>query len=181
MKNTNTKKNNTNVQMNTKQKIAGCYLPAILLFILLLFLDQLTKYIVYTKMNLYDSIKLWDGVFHFTYIQNKGAAWGMFEEKQIIFVIFAIIVLVLGIIFYIRCVNRNIFKDIRFLTILILAGAIGNMIDRIRFHYVVDFLYFKLIDFPVFNVADCYVTIGFFTLIYLVLFKYKDEDFEKLK
>ena len=57
------------------------------------------------------------------------------------------------------------------------AGAIGNLIDRIRLNYVVDFLYFELIDFPVFNVADCYITVSMFLLVILVLFYYKDEDF----
>ena len=86
-----------------------------------------------------------------------------------------------GIMFFVRCTKKNVFKDIRLLIVLILSGAVGNMIDRIRYQYVIDFLYFKWIDFPVFNIADCYVTVGFILLIILILFKYKDEDFERIK
>ena len=59
---------------------------------------------------------------------------------------------------------------------MISAGAVGNMIDRVSQGYVVDFLYFKLINFPIFNVADCYVTIGAACLVFLIMFYYKDED-----
>ena len=60
--------------------------------------------------------------------------------------------------------------------VLLAAGALGNLIDRMRYSYVVDFLYFKLIDFPVFNVADCYVTVGAVLLAVLILFVYKEEE-----
>ena len=72
-------------------------------------------------------------------------------------------------------------KKFRFLDIvcvLLFAGAIGNLIDRIRLNYVVDFLYFVLIDFPIFNVADIYVTVAAFGMIFLGLFYYKNEDYE---
>ena len=68
------------------------------------------------------------------------------------------------------------FWPIRLIAIAILAGAWGNMLDRIRLAYVVDFFYFKLIDFPIFNVADIYVSVATVVLILLVLFYYKDED-----
>lgn len=167
--------------LNIRRKIVGNYLPAILLFCVLVGIDQFAKYLVYSKMELYSSIVVWKDVFEINYIQNAGAAWGLFENKQILFIICSFVVLIMGIWVYIKCINKNIFKDIRILIILILAGAAGNMIDRIRFQYVVDFLYFKLINFPVFNIADCYVTVGFVLLLILIIFKYKDEDFEKLK
>lgn len=172
--------NHTN-KLNISGKIVGIYLPAILSFCLLVGIDQFVKYLVYSKMELHSSIVVWQDIFEIHYIQNSGAAWGLFENKQVLFIISSILVLFIGIFLYIKCINRDIFKDIRMLIILILSGAVGNMIDRIRFQYVVDFLYFKLIDFPVFNIADCYVTIGFIFLIILILFKYKDEDFEKIK
>ena len=64
--------------------------------------------------------------------------------------------------------------------ISITAGAIGNMIDRVRFQYVVDFLYFELIDFPIFNVADIFATVATFGLVILLLFYYKEEDIDML-
>lgn len=164
--------------LKTGNKIAGCYIPAILSFLFLVFIDQLVKYLIDKKMELNSSIVLWKDVFEIHYIHNSGAAWGLLEDKLVLFYICTGIVFIIGVSIYIKCVQKNKFKDIRILIVLILSGAIGNFIDRIRFHYVIDFLYFKLINFPVFNIADCYVTIGFFVLIYLILFKYKDEDFE---
>lgn len=173
--------NNThNSNLISKKKIAGRYLLAILSFILLVAIDQLSKsYIIHT-MQLHDSIAILDGIFEIHYIQNSGAAWGMFENQQLLFFLCTIVACIFGVIFYIRCVKVNRFNALRVMLVLILAGAVGNFIDRIRFRYVIDFLYFKLINFPVFNIADCYVTVGFIITILLILFIYKEEDFEQL-
>lgn len=170
----------TDYQIQKNNKIAGNFLPAIISFLILVVIDQVTKYIVDYNMNLYDSIPLIKNVFEIYYIHNPGAAWGIFANKQILFYICTVVVLILGIGFYIRCAKTGHFRDIQSLIVLVLAGAVGNFIDRIRFQYVIDFFYFKLINFPVFNVADCYVTIGFICLIFLIFFKYKEEDLEKL-
>lgn len=166
--------------IHKKSLIAGSYLPAIISFLILVFIDQTTKFYIDHTMDLYDSIPVFKDIFEIHYIRNSGAAWGIFENKQIIFYICTIIVLVIGCIFYVRCAKSNKYHDIKILLVLILSGAVGNFIDRLRFQYVIDFLYFKLIDFPVFNIADCYVTIGFFIMIFLLLFKYKEEDLEYL-
>lgn len=169
-----------NEEIVSSKKIAGSLLPAIISFVILVILDQITKYIVVHNMELNDSIPLIKGIFEIHYIRNPGAAWGIFANKQILFYICTVVVFIFGVWFYIRCAKTALFKDIQALIVLILSGAAGNFIDRIRFQYVIDFLYFKLIDFPVFNVADCYVTIGFVCLIVLIFFKYKEEDFEVL-
>lgn len=166
--------------IHKKNLIAGSFLPAIISFLILVFIDQLTKYIVDHSMELYDSIPIIKDVFEIHYIRNSGAAWGMFENKQILFYICTVIVFVIGCLFYIRCAKLGKYRDIQMLLVLILSGAAGNFIDRLRFQYVIDFLYFKLINFPVFNIADCYVTIGFFVMILLLFFKYKEEDLEIL-
>lgn len=171
----------TSHDTNLKKKIAGNYLPASFSFVILVLLDQFTKNYIISHMELYASIPIIKEVFEIKYIQNVGAAWGVLKNQQTLFILCTGIVFFIGIGFYVRCVKKNCFKDIRFYTILILAGAAGNLIDRIRLHYVIDFLYFKLINFPIFNIADCYVTIGFFLLLITVLFKYKDDDFEQLK
>ncbi len=170
---------NTHTNNSTdNSKIAGKILSAILSFLLLIALDQVAKYLIDHNMTLYDSIPVIPDVFEIHYIRNAGAAWGMFQNQQILFSICTIIVLALGFAIYMRCLYMNCYRDLRIILILILSGAIGNFIDRIRFQYVIDFLYFKLIDFPVFNIADCYVTFGFFALLFLIIFKYKEEDFE---
>lgn len=162
------------------KQIAGNLLPAIICFVILVLIDQITKYWITHNMDLYSSISVINNVFEIHYIRNPGAAWGLFANRQILFYIGTIIAFILGIWFYRRCAKSGHFLDFQIIIVLILAGAMGNFIDRIRFQYVIDFLYFKLIDFPVFNVADCYVTIGFFCLAYLLLFKYTEEDLKGL-
>ena len=157
--------------------IAGSYLPAIISFLILVFLDQLTKYIVTHTMALYESIPVIKDVFEIHYIRNPGTAWGLLANKQLLFRCCTILVFIIGITVYIRCVQLSKFRDIRILLVLILAGGMGNFIDRIMWHYVIDFIYFKWINFPVFNVADIYVCISALLIIYCLLFKYKDEEF----
>lgn len=166
--------------LHKKKLIAGNILPAIISFLILVVFDQLTKYLIDHNMDLYDSIPVIDDIFEIHYIRNTGAAWGILADQQIVFYICTILVCVIGCLFYIRCAKTGKYRDIQIVLILILSGAIGNFIDRLHFQYVIDFLYFKLIDFPVFNVADCYVTIGFFFMVILLFFKYKEEDLEKL-
>ncbi len=170
--------NTTNIL--TTKKIAGSYLLAIISFVILVFIDQASKYYIVHTMNLHDSISVIDGVFEIHYIQNRGAAWGLFENQQLLFFCSTIIACFICIIFYVKSLYAYKLKMLRFTLVLILSGGIGNMIDRIRFQYVIDFIYVKLIDFPVFNIADCYVTIGFFIILVLILFIYKDEDLECL-
>lgn len=172
--------NNTDNNSISKRKIAGSYLLAILSFVILVIIDQASKFYITSTMKLHDAIPVIDGVFEIHYIQNRGAAWGMFENQQILFIACTIVACIVGVIFYIKCVNSNQLKALQHCLILILSGAIGNFIDRVTCQYVIDFLYFKLIDFPVFNIADCYVTIGFFVTVILILFVYKEEDLEVL-
>ena len=166
--------------LHKKKSIAGNALPAIISFLILVLIDQLTKYLINHNMDLYDSIPVINNIFEIHYIRNSGAAWGILENKQILFYICTILVIIAGCLFYIRCIKIGKYRDIQIVLLLILSGAVGNFIDRLRFQYVIDFLYFKLIDFPVFNVADCYVTIGFFVMVILLFFKYKEDDLEVL-
>ena len=91
---------------------------------------------------------------------------------------FLIAVLVLGAVAYLiyKMPSDGKYRPLAVCLMMISAGAVGNMIDRVSQGYVVDFLYFKLINFPIFNVADCYVTIGAACLVFLIMFYYKDED-----
>ena len=93
-----------------------------------------------------------------------------------------IVIFVLAVLLwcFIRFPKEAHYRPLAVLAVFIAAGAIGNMIDRLLNGYVIDFLYFSLIDFPIFNVADIYVTTAAIALIILVIFYYKDEDFEFL-
>ena len=165
--------------MNIKQYLynAVAALPAIAVLIVL---DQITKYAALAHLAGSDPIIIVDGILELRYVENRGAAFGIMNGMRGFFLVLA--PLVSGIL--LAAVGR-IPKDRRFLPlkaalICIIAGAIGNFIDRLLHGYVVDFIYFKLIDFPVFNVADIFVTCSAFALVYLLMFKYSDEELRSL-
>ena len=149
--------------------------------LLLLGIDQWSKATAAAQLNGHPSIILIPDVFELSYLENTGAAFGMFKDMRFFFVIITLVVLLFLIFALYRMpVNRH-FLPLRITGILLGAGAVGNMIDRIWHGYVVDFFYFSLIDFPVFNVADCYVVVAAFLAFALLCFYYKDEDFAFLK
>ena len=121
-----------------------------------------------------------DGVLELLYIQNTGAAFSLLENAQWLFILIAVLAVILITLFLIRIPGKRRFLPLQILLTLISAGAVGNLIDRIRLGYVRDFIYFSLIDFPVFNVADIYVTVSTVLLVLFVLFYYKEEDFDFL-
>ena len=143
---------------------------------LLIALDQWAKSMAYNTLRVNGPLVLIKGVFELLYSENRGAAFGMMQEKQLFF--FLIAVLVLGAVAYLiyKMPSDGKYRPLAVCLMMISAGAVGNMIDRVSQGYVVDFLYFKLINFPIFNVADCYVTIGAACLVFLIMFYYKDED-----
>ena len=166
-------------EMNTKKKIK-IYIIPILCIGLLVALDQITKFIVRTSFALYESHPLIKNVFHLTYIQNTGIAWGMFKNGRTIFLILTILVLLICACFYAKIPESKRFTPIRVCLVILVSGAIGNMIDRMSLHYVVDFFDFRLIHFPVFNVADIYVVVSMIVLILLCAFFYHDHEIDAL-
>lgn len=152
------------------------YFGGLLAIICLIFLDQITKY--WALNYLKDPIEVIPKVFEFHYLENTGAAFGLLENKIPFFIISTILVLIIIAYFYIKTPYAKKYIPIYIVILLLTSGAIGNFIDRVHLNYVIDFLYFKLIDFPIFNVADCYVTIASILLILLIFFKYKEEELE---
>ena len=155
------------------------YIIGIIAVILGVALDQYTKYLAITHLQ-ENPIPLIDGVFELRYLENRGAAFGLLQNQQVFFLIIASITLFFIVYLYIRMPQTKHYLWLRICMISITAGAIGNMIDRVRFQYVVDFLYFELIDFPIFNVADIFATVATFGLVILLLFYYKEEDIDML-
>lgn len=149
---------------------------AVLLFVSLIAIDQLTKYLAYTNLKDSDPINIIKDVLQFTYLENDGAAWGLFSGKFSMFYVLTVILVIMVIIVFQRIpfTKRYIMLDISL--IMLVGGAIGNFIDRIRNQYVIDFIYFKLIDFPVFNLADCFICIAMGLLAILILFVYKEDE-----
>lgn len=148
--------------------------------VLLLVFDQFTKYLVVTKLMGKEPIQIIPKVLQLCYHENTGAVWGIMSDKTTVLAIISAIILIIMVCFYIRIPKEKHYDLLRITLIFIAAGALGNFIDRIVRKYVVDFIYFELIDFPVFNVADSYITVSVIVLMILFLFYYKDEDFEFL-
>ncbi|MCM1161690.1 MAG: signal peptidase II [Roseburia sp.] len=148
---------------------------------LLISIDQISKVLAVEYLKGRSNFILIKDVFVLHYLENKGAAFGMLQNQKMFFIFSAIVILTLFLFVLIKTPLEKKYRYTHICLVLISAGACGNMIDRLRYNYVVDFLYFELIDFPVFNVADIFVTIGTIFLIILYLFYYKEEDLQFLK
>lgn len=146
----------------------------------LILLDQVTKDLAVRFLKGQDPVIIWNGVFELRYLENRGAAFGMLQGQRIFFLVIGLLVFGVALYFFRYMSEDRHFWPLRMIAIFILAGAWGNMIDRLRLSYVVDFFYFRLIDFPIFNVADIYVSVGTAVLAVLILFYYKDEDLNRL-
>ena len=153
------------------------YICAILLMIAA---DQAVKYWAFTSLQAQQTIPLINGVFHLTYIENRGAAFSLFAQfdSRWIFVVLAIVITVAIFI----AIYRNMLQNQLgcWSLILVAAGALGNAIDRVARGFVVDMFDFRLIHFPVFNVADCYVVISAVLAVLLIIFYYDDNDLDRI-
>lgn len=170
---------------------------------LMVTIDQITKYLAVAFLKDKKPFPIIKDVFELQYLENRSAAFGMdpisllhkmfdfqvfndnpelfLQTKMIFFVILTIAAVLLFIFVFTRIPEKKkfVFMDIVFISFT--AGAIGNFIDRVVNQYVIDFLYFKLIDFPIFNVADIYVTVAAFAMVFLILFFYKEKDLDEIK
>ena len=127
-------------------------------------IDQALKTIVVNTLEIGQSVPLIEGVFHFTYIQNFGAAFSILQNKQAFLIIVTALVMAIAAAVLFKNINK-LSRLIVLSLAFIIGGGIGNLIDRIRLGYVVDFLDFTLINYPVFNFADCCVVLGSIALV----------------
>lgn len=144
--------------------------------VVLTLIDQLTKFWAVAELHHADRvISVIDGVFELRYTENPGVAFGQLSGQGWFFIPLTVLFIVLFVIMLLRSPLRT-----RLLFSIpvacITAGALGNLIDRIAYGYVVDFLYVRLIDFPIFNFADCCVVIGAIVLFIFFLFVWKDDS-----
>jgi signal peptidase II len=142
-------------------------------------LDQITKILAADRLADGPFVII-PGVFELRYLENRGAAFGMLQNQRVFFLVLTVAFLAIITYIYLRIPADRKYLPLRILSIVVTAGAIGNFIDRLILVYVRDFLYFSLIDFPIFNVADIYVTVSAFVFFVLVLTYYKDSDLEFL-
>lgn len=147
---------------------------------ILVFLDQWTKYLAVTHLKGNVPIVMIKNVFELSYVENRGAAFGIFQNQRWIFLILTFVVMIVLLYLYGKLPVVKRYLPMRVCLIIVFSGALGNMIDRMRNGYVVDFFYFKLIDFPVFNVADIYVTVTVVIAMFLFLFYYGEEELWEL-
>lgn len=152
-----------------KQKNIRRICLAGLLAILILFLDQITKYYAVHLLKGRGEVQVLGDFLCFRYLENTGAAFSLFHSKSSFMVIISIltlIVLVFLVYAYWKLLKKDVFRGERIALIFLFGGAAGNLIDRVINQFVVDFIYVKIIDFPTFNVADCYITCA---VVYIIV------------
>ena len=135
--------------------------------------DQVTKYLTVANIPLYADVPFIPGLLQLTYVQNTGAAFSSFEGQQWLFaLVFA--VFTAAILYEYKKKSMPFTPLERWLIAAVYAGGLGNMIDRIRLGYVVDMIETTFVEFPVFNVADCFITCGCILLMAHLMLFHKD-------
>ena len=148
----------------------------VVIMCLLIVADQYTKALAVVMLKDKPAIPIISGILEFNYLENRGAAFGMMQNQKIFFIFVAVIILGCIIYMLVKAPAQKKYVILHILLVFIAAGAIGNMIDRLSLNYVVDFIYIKAINFPIFNVADIYVTVSTILLAIVLIFVYKDDD-----
>lgn len=143
---------------------------------ILIGLDQIIKYWALNYLQEVGTIPVINNIFNLTYVENRGAAFGMLQNNQIIFIVVAAIASCYGL-YYLHTKKVNNIGKIGIL--LVISGAIGNLIDRVRLGYVVDYLDFHIVWSYVFNLADCFVVIG--TVLLCIYIITSEEDKKQVK
>ncbi|WP_352419944.1 signal peptidase II [Proteiniborus sp.] len=139
--------------------------------LIIIILDQIAKLYAIKLLKMNAPIVIIKDFLQLNYVENFGAAFGILQNKKMVFIIITTMV-VIGIITYIRT-NTNLTITMKIALSMVIGGAIGNLIDRIRLGYVVDFIdvkFWGLYDFPVFNLADSFIVIATLLICYLVIF-----------
>ncbi len=148
---------------HTRKNILLCVLTVIGTVLL----DQLTKLWVLASLQPIGSYPLWRGVLHFTYVENRGAAFGMLADHRWVFMVLSTAAIVAMLLYIFITKPKNVWETVSLS--MIVGGGIGNMIDRVMRGFVVDFIDVTCIDFYVFNIADSFVCIGCGLLILTVI------------
>ncbi len=165
---------------NIEVKRSKMLIIDLILALALIGLDQYTKYLAIIKLKGKVAFVLIEGVLELQYLENRGSAFGMLQNQKFFILFVGIVFMAMILFFLFKLPQQKKFCAMHILLACIVAGGIGNMVDRIRFDYVVDFISFVLIDYPIFNVADCYIVCATITLFILFLFVYKEKDLEFL-
>lgn len=163
-----------------KNKLVGRASLAGFLAVWLIFMDQITKYYAIHLLKGQGEVSVLGEVLCFRYLENTGAAFSLFHNTSSFMTVVSILTfVVLGffIYAYVKLLKMDKFRSERIAIIFLFGGAAGNLIDRVMHQFVVDFIYVKIIDFPTFNVADCYITCAvIFVIIRLIYCMIKKKE-----
>ena len=146
--------------------------------VLLVLLDQYTKHLAALHLKNQSDIRIIPDVLHLTYLypENRGIAFGLMQGGTAVFAVLSLILMAVILYVLFRIPGTSRYVPMKIICILLLSGAAGNLIDRVFRGYVIDFIYFCLIDFPVFNLADVFVVSGGALLIITGIFVYKEDS-----
>ncbi len=139
--------------------------------ILLVVIDQTSKYFAITHLKPIGSIELIKGIFNLTYAINTGAAFSILSGKQVFLILVTTAITAFLMYYLFKAIKENKSRILKVSLSLIIGGALGNLIDRIRLNYVIDYFDFALINYPIFNLADVFVVCGTILLAYGILFR----------
>ncbi|MCL2873920.1 MAG: signal peptidase II [Defluviitaleaceae bacterium] len=148
----------------------------IVTFIMLVAFDQITKLIAVVRLKPIGTYPVIPGILSFTYLENSGAGFGILQGARWFFIVFTVVVLIGIVWYYIKLPQKRPYNYVRAGLVILASGAVGNGIDRLLNGFVIDFLHVRFINFPIFNIADIYVSIATFMLAIIMLFFIKEDD-----
>ncbi len=149
-----------------------------IIVIALLFFDQYTKRLAVERLKDRPAYVLFDGVLELQYLENRGSAFGMLQNQKFFLLFVGVIFMLVILFFLLKLPENKKYNIVHILLSFVVAGGLGNMADRVRLDYVVDFISFVLINYPIFNVADCYIVAATVTLFFLFLFVFREQDLD---
>ena len=157
------------------------YIMDVCILILAAVIDRIAKILAVRHLKDRPAVSVVSGVLEFRYLENSGAAFGLLKGQKSFIILVGIIVLLACLYVLIKTPGKKKYIMCHILLSLIVSGAVGNLFDRVMYDYVVDFLYLSFIKFPIFNIADIYITVATFILVILLLFYYKEDDLNFLR
>ncbi len=155
------------------------WIISLLVAVIMIVIDQCTKLWAVAKLKPIGSTPVIDGFLNLTFVENHGVAFGMLHGKKWLILCMVAVIVAILVYYFVKLPKTKEYHYVRGAMTLILAGAVGNVMDRMMRGYVVDFLEFAFVDFPVFNMADIYIVVGVILLAILMLFVIQEEPKKK--
>ena len=149
--------------------------------VILIIADRAMKIYAVSKLKDRPSVSVIKGILELSYLENTGAAFGLLKGQKYFFILVGVVIICSIIYLVFKMPRKKKYNAAHIALALIAAGTIGNMSDRFIYGHVIDYIYFSIIRFPIFNLADFYVTVSTVMLLILLLFVYKEDDLNFLR